>query len=121
MAVIAGAVALDQRNQARDQADARPRPSGWAPRRWSSGDLDRALLLARQGVALDDSAQTRGNLLATLLKSPAAIGVLGIAGVRLSGIDARPERTHAGGVGPRRPAAASFDARDPASRSGLHS
>ena len=33
------------------------------------------MLLARQGVALDDSVQTRGNLLATLLKSPAAIGV----------------------------------------------
>ena len=39
-------------------------------------DLDRSLLLARQGVALDDSPQTRGNLLAALLKSPAAIGVL---------------------------------------------
>ena len=36
-------------------------------------DLDRSLLLARQGVALDDSLQTRGNLLAALLRSPAAI------------------------------------------------
>ena len=40
----------------------------------TEGDLDRSLLLARQGVALDDSPITRGNLLAALLRSPAAIG-----------------------------------------------
>ena len=34
------------------------------------------MLLAREGVALRDTAQTRGNLLAALLKSPAAIGVI---------------------------------------------
>ena len=33
-------------------------------------DLDLSLLLARQGVALDDTPQTRGNLLAALLKTP---------------------------------------------------
>ena len=38
--------------------------------------LDRALLLARQGVALDDTVRTRGNLLGALLRSPAAIGVI---------------------------------------------
>ena len=75
VAVIAGVVALDQRNQARDQATvaAAQRLGAQA---LASGDLDRSLLLARQGVALADSAQTRGNLLAALLKSPAAIGVL---------------------------------------------
>ena len=55
------------------------RGGGAGPRRSGarrSGSLDRALLLARQGVALDDTLETRGNLLATLLKSPAAIGVL---------------------------------------------
>jgi len=33
-------------------------------------ELDRALLLARTGVALDDSVATRGNLLAALLRVP---------------------------------------------------
>jgi WD40 repeat protein/energy-coupling factor transporter ATP-binding protein EcfA2 len=39
-------------------------------------ELDRSLLLARQGIALDDSVETRSNLLAALLRSPAATGVL---------------------------------------------
>ena len=39
--------------------------------------LDRALLLARAGVDLDDSVATRGNLLATLLRvRPGSLGVL---------------------------------------------
>ena len=38
--------------------------------------LDRSLLLARQGVALDDTPGTRDNLLAALRRSPAAIGVM---------------------------------------------
>ena len=37
-------------------------------------DLDRSLLLARESVAEYDSPATRGNLLAALLRSPAAIG-----------------------------------------------
>ena len=54
-------------------------------------DLDRALLLARQGVALDDSVQTRSNLFATLLKSPAAIGVLRGDGRWVLGLDLSPD------------------------------
>ena len=38
-------------------------------------DLDRSLLLARQGYALDDSEATRANLLAAVTRSPGAIGV----------------------------------------------
>jgi hypothetical protein len=38
--------------------------------------LDQALRLASAGVALDDSVATRSSLLSTLLRSPAAIGVL---------------------------------------------
>ena len=39
--------------------------------------LDRALLLARTGVDLDDSVATRGNLLSTLLRArPGSLGVL---------------------------------------------
>jgi WD40 repeat protein/class 3 adenylate cyclase len=36
--------------------------------------IDRAMLLAREAVNLDDSRQTGGTLLATLLRSPAALG-----------------------------------------------
>jgi WD40 repeat protein len=63
------------------------------------GDFGRALLLARQGVALDDTVQTRGNLLATLLKSPAAIGVMRAPGdERFSSLALSPDgRTLAAG------------------------
>jgi WD40 repeat protein/DNA-binding SARP family transcriptional activator len=75
VAVIAGAIAFDQRGQARHQAvaAAAQRMGGQA---LAEDALDRSLLLARQGVALDDSEETRGNLLAALLKSPAVIGVV---------------------------------------------
>ena len=39
-------------------------------------DLDLSLLLARQAVAIDDSPQTRGYLLAALQRSPQAIGIM---------------------------------------------
>lgn len=38
--------------------------------------VDRAMLLARESVALDDSPITAGDLLATLLRAPEAIGIL---------------------------------------------
>ena len=75
LAVIAGIVAWRQRNQARDRQTAADAQRLGA-QALASDDLDLSLLLARQGVALDDTAQTRGNLLAALLKSPAAIGVI---------------------------------------------
>jgi WD40 repeat protein/DNA-binding SARP family transcriptional activator len=75
LAVIAGFVALDQRGNARDEALAADAQRLGA-QALTEDDLDRALLLARQGVALDNSPQTRGNLLAALLRSPAALGIL---------------------------------------------
>ena len=45
--------------------------------------LDRSLLLAREGVALDDSLATRSNLLAALVRSPAALAVLHGGGTRV--------------------------------------
>ena len=57
----------------------------------ADGELDRSLLLARQGVALDDTPQTRGNLLAALLKSPAAIGVCAATADQLTGLDVSPD------------------------------
>jgi WD40 repeat protein/DNA-binding SARP family transcriptional activator len=75
VAVVAGLVALGQRGKARDEALAADAQRLGASALVQS-DLGRALLVARQAVALDDTVQTRGNLLATLLKSPAAIGVM---------------------------------------------
>ena len=95
LAVVAGVVALEQRGDARDEAIAADAQRLGA-RALAEDDLDRALLLARQGVALDDSLQTRGNLLAALLKSPAAIGVLRGDGDGLIGARPQPGRAHAG-------------------------
>jgi DNA-binding SARP family transcriptional activator/WD40 repeat protein len=93
LAVIAGLVALDQRGNARDEAVAADAQRLGA-QALVEDDLDRSLLLARQGVALADTVQTRGNLLAALLRSPAVIGVLRGDGDRLISLDISPdERT----------------------------
>jgi WD40 repeat protein/DNA-binding SARP family transcriptional activator len=75
LALVAGVVALNQRGEARDAArvadaqlfsvDALKQPR-----------LDRALLLTRAAVELDDSPTTRGSLLSVLLRAPAAVGVV---------------------------------------------
>ena len=74
-ALVAGAVALAARGSARRQATA-----AIAQRLGAQAlidpSLDRSLLLAREGTNLDDSTATRSNLLAALLRSPAAIGVV---------------------------------------------
>jgi DNA-binding SARP family transcriptional activator/WD40 repeat protein len=90
LAVVAGVVALDQRNVARDQATtaAAQRLGAQA---LASNDLDRSLLLARQGLALGESVQTRGNLLSTLLKNPAAVGVIGDTGGPATALDISPD------------------------------
>jgi WD40 repeat protein len=54
-------------------------------------DLDLALLLARQAVAIDDSPQARGYLLAALRRSPAAIGIMHGAGGVLRRIALSPD------------------------------
>jgi DNA-binding SARP family transcriptional activator/WD40 repeat protein len=90
LAVIAGLVALDQRGNARDEAVAADAQRLGA-QALVEDDLDRSLLLARQGVALADTVQTRGNLLAALLRSPAAIGVLRGDGDRLISLDISPD------------------------------
>ena len=75
LSVIAGVVALDQRSSARAEATAAAAQRLGA-QALADDDLGRSLLLARQGLALDDTVQTRSNLLAALLRTPAAIGVL---------------------------------------------
>jgi WD40 repeat protein/DNA-binding SARP family transcriptional activator len=93
LALIAGAIALDQRGNARHQAVAAAAQRLGA-QALAEDALDRSLVLARQGVALDNSLQTRGNLLAALLKSPAAIGVLRGDGDGLINLSLSPdERT----------------------------
>src|SRR5918994_3656119 len=75
-AAAAGLVALDQRNTARATAltaDAQR----LGAEALTEERLDRAALLARAGVELEETAKTRSNLLAVLLRSPhAAIGLL---------------------------------------------
>jgi WD40 repeat protein/DNA-binding SARP family transcriptional activator len=73
-AVVAGAIALAARSSARHQATAATAQRLGAQALTEPG-LDRSLLLARKGSDLDDSLATRSNLLAALLRSPAAIGV----------------------------------------------
>src|SRR5215216_67566 len=90
IAVVAGVVALDQRGDARAEATAADAQRLGA-QALADTNLDRGLLLARQGVALDDSVQARGNLFATLLKNPAAIGVLGGDGDPLTSLDLSPD------------------------------
>ncbi len=74
-AAVAGAIAISEGQDAREAAtiaDAqRLEAEAVAEER-----LDQALVLATAGVALDDSVATRSVLLSTLLRSPAALGVL---------------------------------------------
>jgi WD40 repeat protein/DNA-binding SARP family transcriptional activator len=75
LSLMAGVVALNQRGEARDSAlsaDAqRLGAEALAQER-----LDSALLLARTGVALDETPATQGNLLSVLMRTPAALGIL---------------------------------------------
>jgi WD40 repeat protein/DNA-binding SARP family transcriptional activator len=85
LAVAAGAIALDQRGRARHEATvALARQLGATA--VSEPRIDRAMLLARQAVALNGSPQTQGSLLTTLLRSPAATGTF------TGPVDSRPQR-----------------------------
>jgi WD40 repeat protein/DNA-binding SARP family transcriptional activator/energy-coupling factor transporter ATP-binding protein EcfA2 len=75
IATVAAVAALDQRGQAREQARAADAQRLGTQAR-SDEELDRALLVAREGVALDDAPATRDNLLAVLRRAPAATAVM---------------------------------------------
>ncbi len=84
LAVIAGIVALVKQQQAATDARvALARQLG--AEAVSEPRIDLAMLLARESVNLDRDPQTEGTLLATLLRSPAAIGTFALP------IDARPQ------------------------------
>ncbi len=79
LALAAGALALDQRSQARSQATAAEAQQLGAQALLQPA-LDRSLLLAREAVNLDDSLATRSYLLAALLRAPAAIRTAQLGG-----------------------------------------
>jgi WD40 repeat protein/DNA-binding SARP family transcriptional activator len=75
LSLVVGNLALRQRDDARaaaDVADARQ----LAGRSLDEPDLPVSLLLAREAVQLDDSAQTRSALLAALQRDPAAVATM---------------------------------------------
>jgi WD40 repeat protein len=75
LAVLVGAVALSQRQDARREARiALARELG--AEAVNEPRIDRAMLLAREATDLDRSPQTAGTLLATLLRSPSALATL---------------------------------------------
>ena len=82
VAAFAGVAALVERGTARAQATAAIAQRLGAQALVESS-LDRSLLLAREGVRVDDSSTTRSNLLAALLRSPAALAVLHPNGTRV--------------------------------------
>jgi WD40 repeat protein/DNA-binding SARP family transcriptional activator len=90
VAVAGGIVALDQRGSARNQARV-AEAQRLGVQALIEPRLDRAMLLARQGVEVDDSLTTRSNLLEALLRSPAAIRVMPGAGHPLSALDLSPD------------------------------
>jgi DNA-binding SARP family transcriptional activator/WD40 repeat protein len=90
VAAVAGALFVDQRGEARGEART-AQAQRLGAQALVEDDLDRSLLLARQGLALEDSVETRGNLLAALMRSPAAIGVERSEGSRLFELALRPD------------------------------
>jgi WD40 repeat protein/tRNA A-37 threonylcarbamoyl transferase component Bud32 len=102
-AIAGGIFAVVQRGEARD-AETAQLAQRLGAQALVEEDLDLSLLLARQAVAIDDTPQTRGYLLATLRSRPAAIGIMHGDGDVLRGIAVSPDgktlavRTGGGGV-----------------------
>src|SRR5262245_19485576 len=89
-AVVAGVIALSERQGARSAATVADAERLGA-QALSEDRLDQALRLASAGLALDDSATTRSSLLSTLLRSPAAIGVLRPGGESILALGLSPD------------------------------
>ncbi len=89
-AVAGGILAAVQRREARD-AETGQFAQRLGAQALVEEDLDLALLLARQAVAIEDSPQTRGYLLAALQRSPAAIGIMHGDGGAVRGIAISPD------------------------------
>ena len=89
-AVVAGAIALSERQGARNAATAEAAQRLGA-QALTEDRLDRAALLANTGVALDDTLATRSNLLSTLVRNPPVLGVLRGDGDPLSALAVSPD------------------------------
>ena len=89
-AVAGGIFSVVQRREARD-AETAQFVQRLGAQALVEGDLARSLLLARQAVAIEDSPQTRGYLLAALRRNPAAIGIMHGDGEVLRGIAITPD------------------------------
>jgi WD40 repeat protein/tRNA A-37 threonylcarbamoyl transferase component Bud32 len=89
VAAAGGTLAVIERGEARESEMAQ-RAQRLGAQALVDEDLDRSLLLARQAVAIEDSPQTRGYLLAALRRAPAAIGIMHGHGV-LRGIAISPD------------------------------
>jgi WD40 repeat protein len=91
-AVAGGIFAVIQRGEARD-AETAQLAQRLGAQALVEEDLDLSLLLARQAVAIDDSPQTRGYVLADLLRAPAAVGIMhGVSDTSvLRGISVSPD------------------------------
>jgi WD40 repeat protein len=90
LAAGVGVLFLGQRGAARGQARV-AEAQRLGAQALVDGDLARSLLLARQGVELENTLQTRGYLLAALMRSPAAIGVTRVADTHLGQLALRPD------------------------------
>ena len=74
-AVAGGSLAVIQRGEARD-AETAQLAQRLGAQALTENYLDLSLLLARQAVAIEDTPQTRGALLAALARAPAALGIM---------------------------------------------
>jgi len=89
-AVAGGLFAVIQRGEARD-AETAQIAQRLGAQALVEEDLDLSLLLARQAVAIDDSPQTGGYLLAALQRAPSVIGIMHGRGGLLRGIAISPD------------------------------
>ena len=89
-AVVAGVIAISERQGARSAATAEAAQRLGA-QALTEERLDQALRLANTGVALDDSVATRSGLLSTLVRNPAVLGILPSDGNKLYSLALSPD------------------------------
>ncbi len=100
-AIVAGVIALSERQGARSAATGEA-AQRLAAQALTEDRLDRALPLANASVALDDSVATRSSLLSVLVRGPSALGVLKVEAA--SSTRSRSAPTDARSRSARRPA-----------------
>jgi WD40 repeat protein/DNA-binding SARP family transcriptional activator len=90
LALIAGALALIARSNANHSATVALANSLGA-QAIADPNLDQAMLLGVEGVRLDPSERTEGDLLTALLRAPAAIRTYHASGLRVGGLALSPD------------------------------